>query len=184
MSPALKPAHHPSPLIHSPYIAYSLREPRMDDIDRTVRTGPYKGAAGGWGSARSLGNILRREGVLLRGAVDLMKQNKADGFSCVSCAWPKPAKANTFEYCENGAKATVWEITTHRTTPDFFAKHTCAELRGWEDYYLEQQGRLTHPMRYDAARCNRLVRLRPRLTRNLLHVGPHRPPVRHQQPSR
>jgi molybdopterin-dependent oxidoreductase alpha subunit len=123
----------------------------MDDIDRTVRTGPYKGAAGGWGSARSLGNILRREGVLLRGAVDLMKQNKADGFSCVSCAWPKPAKANTFEYCENGAKATVWEITTHRTTPDFFAKHTCAELRGWEDYYLEQQGRLTHPMRYDSA---------------------------------
>lgn len=123
----------------------------MDDIDRTVRTDPYKGPAGGWGSARSLGNILRREGVLLRGAVDLMKQNKVDGFSCVSCAWPKPAKANVFEYCENGAKATAWEITTHRTTPAFFAEHSCAELRGWEDYYLEQQGRLTHPMRYDAA---------------------------------
>ena len=49
----------------------------MDDIDRTVRTDPYIGPAGGWGSARSLGNILRREGVLLRGAVDMMKQNTA-----------------------------------------------------------------------------------------------------------
>jgi molybdopterin-dependent oxidoreductase alpha subunit len=123
----------------------------MKDIDRTVRTDPYKGPAGGWGSARSLGNILHREGVLLSGAADLMKQNKADGFACVSCAWPKPAKAHIFEYCENGAKATAWEITTHRTTPDFFSQHTCAELRGWEDYYLEQQGRLTHPMRWDAA---------------------------------
>jgi molybdopterin-dependent oxidoreductase alpha subunit len=123
----------------------------MDDIDRTVRTDPYKGPAGGWGSARSLGNILRREGVLLRGAVDMMKQNKKDGFACVSCAWPKPANPLPLEYCENGAKATAWEITTHRTTPDFFAQHTCAELRGWEDYYLEQQGRLTHPMRYDSA---------------------------------
>jgi molybdopterin-dependent oxidoreductase alpha subunit len=123
----------------------------MDDIDRTVRTSPYKGPAGGWGSARSLGNILRREGVLLAGAAGMMKQNKKDGFACVSCAWPKPAKALPFEYCENGAKATAWEITTHRTTPEFFAAHTCTELRGWEDYYLEQQGRLTHPMRYDAA---------------------------------
>ncbi len=123
----------------------------MDDVDRTIRINPYKGPAGGWGSARSLANILRREKVLLSGAIDLMKQNKRDGFACVSCAWPKPAKPNTFEYCENGAKATAWEITAHRTTPEFFAAHTCTELRGWEDYYLEQQGRLTHPMRYDAA---------------------------------
>jgi anaerobic selenocysteine-containing dehydrogenase len=94
---------------------------------------------------------LRREGVLLAGAADMMKQNKQDGFACVSCAWPKPAKALPLEYCENGAKATAWEITTHRTTPEFFAAHTCTELRGREDYYLELQGRMTHPMRYDAA---------------------------------
>ena len=31
-----------------------------------------------------------------------------------------------------------------------FSKHTVAELRGWADYDLEQQGRLTHPLRYDA----------------------------------
>jgi hypothetical protein len=52
----------------------------MDDsVDRNVRTEPYKGAAGGWGSAKSLGKILHREGVLVPGAVDLVKQNKKDG---------------------------------------------------------------------------------------------------------
>jgi molybdopterin-dependent oxidoreductase alpha subunit len=112
---------------------------------------PYKGPAGGWGSARSLGKILIREGVADAGITTLMRQNKKDGFACVSCAWPKPAAHSAFEYCENGAKATAWEITTHRTTPEFFAQHTCTALRGWQDYDLEQQGRLTHPMRYDSA---------------------------------
>jgi molybdopterin-dependent oxidoreductase alpha subunit len=112
---------------------------------------PYKGPAGGWGSARSLGEILLREHVPDAGATTLMRQNKPDGFACVSCAWPKPAAHSAFEYCENGAKATAWEITTRRTTPEFFAKHTCTELRNWQDYDLEQQGRLTQPMRWDAA---------------------------------
>ena len=74
-----------------------------------------------------------------------------DGFQCVSCAWTKPAAPLAFEFCENGAKATAWEITTHRCTPDFFARHTVTELLDWDDYSLEQAGRLTHPMRYDAA---------------------------------
>ena len=73
-----------------------------------------------------------------------------DGFQCVSCAWSKPAEPLAFEFCENGAKATAWEITTHRCTPDFFARHTVTELLDWDDYSLEQAGRLTHPMRYDA----------------------------------
>ncbi len=120
-------------------------------MQRKITTTPYKGPAGGWGSARSLGNILFREGVPDAGATTLLHQNKPDGFACVSCAWPKPADPHPFEYCENGAKATAWEITTHRTTPEFFAAHTCEELRGWQDYDLEQQGRLTQPMRWDAA---------------------------------
>lgn len=33
----------------------------------------------------------------------------------------------------------------------FFATRTVSELRGWSDYDLEKQGRLTHPMRYDRA---------------------------------
>lgn len=81
----------------------------------------------------------------------LMEQNRPDGFACVSCAWSKPAKEKLFEFCENGAKATIWEATSLRCTPDFFADHTLSELRGWADHDLEQQGRLTHPLRYDAA---------------------------------
>ncbi|CAA2140007.1 putative oxidoreductase (plasmid) [Methylobacterium bullatum] len=110
----------------------------------------YGGPAGGWGSAQSLTEILLREGIPVSGAALLMKQNKPDGFMCVSCAWAKPAKPLTFEYCENGAKATAWEQTAKRCGPDFFARHTVTELRDWTDYALEEQGRLTHPMRYDA----------------------------------
>ncbi len=111
---------------------------------------PYKGPAGGWGSVRSLGSILAKEGVPVSGALVLTQQNKPKGFTCVSCAWIKPAEPHVFEYCENGAKATAWEITTKRVGPEFFAKHTVTELEGWSDHDLEAIGRLTHPLRYDA----------------------------------
>ena len=112
---------------------------------------PYDAPSGGWGSARSLGNILTREGVPVSGALALTRQNKVDGFQCVSCAWIKPAKPLPFEFCENGAKATAWDITSRRCPPAFFAQHTVTELLGWDDYHLEQTGRLTHPLRYDPA---------------------------------
>ncbi|MBA2935550.1 FdhF/YdeP family oxidoreductase [Sphingomonas sp. CGMCC 1.13654] len=110
---------------------------------------PFKGPAGGWGSVRSLADILPREHLGPEAYRELARQNKPDGFMCVSCAWPKPADHHPAEFCEEGAKATAWELTRLRTTPEFFAEHTLAELRGWKDYDLEQHGRLTHPMRYD-----------------------------------
>ncbi|MFG5119387.1 FdhF/YdeP family oxidoreductase [Methylorubrum sp. POS3] len=112
----------------------------------------YTDPAGGWGSARSLVDILTREEIPVTGAAMLMRQNKPDGFMCVSCAWSKPAKPSTFEYCENGAKATAWEQTRKRIGPDFFERHTVTELLTWSDYALEGKGRLTHPLRYDAQR--------------------------------
>ena len=112
---------------------------------------PYRLPAGGWGSARSVGNILRREGVLASVPIVLTRHNKVDGYQCNSCAWVKPASPLPFEYCENGVKAVAWELTSHRCTPDFFAKHSVTELRNWDDFQLEQPGRLTHPLRYDAA---------------------------------
>lgn len=78
-----------------------------------------------------------------------MKQNKPDGFMCVSCAWAKPSPPHRFEFCENGAKATAWETTAKRARPDFFAAHTVAELERWRDHDLEDLGRLTHPLRWD-----------------------------------
>ena len=118
---------------------------------RTISFKPYESPAGGWGSAKSLGNILRQEGVLGSGPLVLSRQNKADGFQCVSCAWVKPAKPLPFEFCENGAKATAWEITARRCGPEVFAAHTVTEMLDWDDFQLEETGRLTHPMRYDAA---------------------------------
>jgi molybdopterin-dependent oxidoreductase alpha subunit len=112
---------------------------------------PYRLPAGGWGSARSVGNILMREGVLASAPIALTRHNKVNGYQCNSCAWVKPASPLPLEYCENGVKAVAWEITAHRCTPEFFAEHTVAGLRRWDDYHLEQPGRLTHPLRYDAA---------------------------------
>ncbi len=112
---------------------------------------PYDSPAGGWGSAGSLINILRQEGVPASGALALTRQNKVDGFQCVSCSWSKPANALPFEFCENGAKATAWELTSRRCTPEFFAANSVTELLRLDDYHLERAGRLTYPLRYDAA---------------------------------
>lgn len=109
------------------------------------------GPAGGWGSAKSVGEVLLREHVPLSGPTLLKHQNKPQGYMCVSCAWAKPAKTHPLEFCENGAKATAWEITNRRADSAFFARHTLAELEDWRDHDLEEQGRLTQPMRWDAA---------------------------------
>jgi molybdopterin-dependent oxidoreductase alpha subunit len=111
----------------------------------------YSGPSGGWHSAKSVSQILLREHVPAKGPALLSHQNKPDGYMCVSCAWAKPAKTHPLEFCENGAKATAWEVTSRRADRAFFAAHTLSELEGWRDHDLEEQGRLTHPMRWDAA---------------------------------
>jgi molybdopterin-dependent oxidoreductase alpha subunit len=120
-------------------------------LSDTLEVKPYEHPSGGWGSVQSLAQSLARDHVPFRGPRVLLKQNKPDGFQCVSCAWAKPADPRVFEFCENGAKATTWEITSKRVTPDFFAEHTVKQLETWDDHHLELAGRLTHPMRYDAA---------------------------------
>ena len=81
----------------------------------------------------------------------MLKANQPDGFDCPGCAWGDPEHGSSFEFCENGVKAVAWEATEKRATPAFFAAHTVADLRKLSDYELELHGRLTHPMRYDAA---------------------------------
>lgn len=117
-----------------------------NDTDETVH---YTGSAGGWGSLKGISQIFGKEWNTPAVMETLYRQNKPGGFMCVSCSWAKPADHHPFEFCENGAKATLWELTSRRCGPEFFATHTVSELRGWKDYDLEQQGRLTHPMRYD-----------------------------------
>lgn len=106
--------------------------------------------SGGWGSAGASASILLREQALLKTSRALLHQNKPDGFACVSCSWAKPAHPHAIEACENGIKATAWEITAKRTPPSFFEKHTISELLTWSDLALEGEGRLTEPLKWDS----------------------------------
>jgi molybdopterin-dependent oxidoreductase alpha subunit len=114
-----------------------------------IKIKPYWGPVGGWGSARAVSEILLREGIPFEGPLTLLHQNKPSGYACVSCSYAKPGHPHPLEFCENGAKATAWEITSKRCGPDFFVNHTLSELENWTDHDLEEAGRLTEPMRYD-----------------------------------
>jgi anaerobic selenocysteine-containing dehydrogenase len=98
-----------------------------------------------------VGRILLRERRPFIGPLTLLHQNKPAGFQCVNCSYAKPGDPHPREFCENGAKATAWEITSRLCGPDFFSKHTLSELESWSDHDLEEAGRLTEPMRYDGA---------------------------------
>jgi formate dehydrogenase major subunit len=108
---------------------------------------PKRAAAGVTGVRVSLQRSLSHMG-LKNTAKTLLKLNQADGFDCMSCAWPDPDPENrhTAEFCENGAKAVAEEATKDRATPEFFARHSIADLSARDEYWLGQQGRITHPM--------------------------------------
>ncbi|WP_174279795.1 FdhF/YdeP family oxidoreductase [Sphingomonas bacterium] len=119
-------------------------------MSEKVEIKAYTAPAGGWGSMKGLSQTIRSQRAGPETIAEWARQNKPDGFMCVSCAWGKPAHPTVAEFCENGGKATAWEITRFRTTPAFFQKHRVGDLLSWSDHDLEQAGRLTHPMRYDA----------------------------------
>jgi molybdopterin-dependent oxidoreductase alpha subunit len=121
-------------------------------MDSDVETSEAKlPPAGGWGSANAVRSIFVQEHAIGRAGSAMLRQNKPDGFACVSCSWAKPSKPHSIEACENGLKATAWELTNKRATAQFFATHTVSELESWRDLQLEETGRLTHPLRWDPA---------------------------------
>ncbi|CAB3899242.1 FdhF/YdeP family oxidoreductase [Achromobacter sp. ACM03] len=112
---------------------------------------PYDGPAGGWGALKATAQAVRQQMEVVEAPVVLLRTNQPAGFDCPGCAWPDKEHRSTFQFCENGAKAVTWEATSKRVTPDFFAQHTVSSLLALSDYELEDFGRLTHPMAYDAA---------------------------------
>ncbi|WP_287941737.1 FdhF/YdeP family oxidoreductase [Sphingopyxis sp.] len=112
---------------------------------------PYKQPAGGWGAAAATAKVLLEQSVVTKGSRALLSMNQPGGFKCPSCAFPDASCTKKLEFCENGAKALAHEATKFRVTRDFFAAHSVTELMAQSDYWLEMQGRLTEPMRYDAA---------------------------------
>ncbi|RKQ96940.1 formate dehydrogenase F4A subunit [Kushneria sinocarnis] len=110
----------------------------------------YTHPAAGWGALRAVGQHIRHSRAPLANVRSLLKMNQPDGFDCPGCAWGDPEHGSSFEFCENGVKAVTWEATAKRVTPKFFERYSVAEMKQWDDYRLEDQGRLTSPMRYNA----------------------------------
>ena len=116
------------------------------DEDDVVVTHEKSYAAGVPAVLVSLSRGLEQMGPV-RTARTLWKLNQRDGFDCPGCAWPEtPGHRKHAEFCENGAKAVAEEATTRTVTPEFFAEHSVADLLGRTEFWLGQQGRLTHPM--------------------------------------
>jgi len=112
---------------------------------------PYTHPAGGWGAAKATAKALLEQSVIGKGSKALLSMNHPGGFKCPSCAWPNPEREKTLEFCENGAKALAVEATRRRADRALFARYTVTEMMAKSDYWLEEQGRLTEPMRYDPA---------------------------------
>jgi len=123
----------------------------MKQENKTIGIAPYGGSAGGWGALKAVADALRGQMSVKQDVIALFKVNQPQGFDCPGCAWPDPRHGSSFEFCENGAKAVSWEATSKRTTPEFFSAHTVSELWHRNAFELEGEGRLTHPMKYDAA---------------------------------
>jgi molybdopterin-dependent oxidoreductase alpha subunit len=98
------------------------------------------------GSLLATLSYARAQTGVVRGAQVLLRTNQDPGFDCPGCAWPEPRDRDTIEFCENGAKAVLSEATTRRADPEFFARWTVAELADHSDFWLNEQGRIAHPM--------------------------------------
>ena len=118
-----------------------------DDIDeRAVELRSPKKVAVGVPAVLHALKISNDQMGVARSVQTLSQVNQKNGFDCPGCAWPEADKRHLAEFCENGAKAVAEEATVRRVTPEFFAAHSIDELRAHDDWWLGQQGRLTHPM--------------------------------------
>lgn len=122
------------------------KAPAEDPGDSRLRVGPPKDHAAGVPAVTSSLRHAHAQMGVRRSLLTLLSVNQKSGFDCPGCAWPEPEHRHRAEFCENGAKAVAEEATLRRVGPDFFAEHTLAELAARSDYWLGQQGRLTHPM--------------------------------------
>ncbi|WP_196773240.1 FdhF/YdeP family oxidoreductase [Mycobacterium intracellulare] len=129
---------------HRPAVS---RPAAVDYDEHAVTVTPRKREAAGVRAVMvSLQRGFEQMGALRTAAV-LARLNQRNGFDCPGCAWPEEHGGRKLaEFCENGAKAVAEEATKRTVTPEFFARHSVAELSAKPEYWLSQQGRLTHPM--------------------------------------
>lgn len=118
----------------------------MSDSDGRDSSGTDR-AAGGLESVVATLRVAQRELGVRRSLHVLGQLNQAGGFDCPGCAWPEPDRRSHIEFCENGAKAVAHEATRRRLGPEFFRDWPIRALLRQSDHWLEQQGRLTEPLR-------------------------------------
>lgn len=125
----------------------TAKDADADYSERDVEVSGAKSEAAGVKAVMvSMQRALQQMGPV-RTVAALIRLNQRHGFDCPGCAWPEEPGGRKFaEFCENGAKAVAEEATKRVVTPEFFARHTVAELAAKPEYWLSQQGRLTHPM--------------------------------------
>ncbi|WP_075181876.1 FdhF/YdeP family oxidoreductase [Pantoea sp. 1.19] len=109
---------------------------------------PYRAAAGGMGALTATTRFVFESKQVLKNMRNLLRVNQARGFDCPGCAWGDD-NTSTFSFCENGAKAVTWEATRRRVDAAFFARWSVQQLAQQSDYFLEHQGRLVEPLRYN-----------------------------------
>ncbi|MES2324239.1 MAG: FdhF/YdeP family oxidoreductase [Pseudomonadota bacterium] len=110
----------------------------------------YDKPAGGWGSLNGTVKALRANGAL-PALSTLTRLNQPQGVDCPGCAYPDSPTSKSVDFCEQGAWAIAHEGSSRRATPAFFLANTLTSLRAKDNAELEALGRITSPMRYDAA---------------------------------
>ncbi len=113
---------------------------------------PYDAPAGGWG---------RPQGHRDRGAAIRWNWSRRRS----RCCGPTSLTGSIARAAPGPTRSTPPPSSSAKTAPrpspgrrpasasrrSFFAAHTVTELLGWSDFHLENEGRLTHPLAYDAA---------------------------------
>lgn len=109
----------------------------------------YQGPAGGWGALKATTTHLLKSQSVAKNITNLLRTNQDHGFDCPGCAWGEKGIPGRFRFCENGAKAVNWESTSRRVDEAFFDQYSVSWLNQQTDYFLEFQGRLDTPVRYN-----------------------------------
>lgn len=118
----------------------------LENNDKLIVTEPLDTAAGVKSIKETVTNAYTKMGPI-RATRALLTLNQTGGIDCQSCAWPDPDEKRTIaEFCESGAKAMADEATKKRIGREFFAAYAIEQLEEHDDYWLNDQGRLTEPV--------------------------------------
>lgn len=122
------------------------RAPTEDFSDDGIDVGPPKKVAAGLPSIGfAMGPMLRNVGPrkTLRASLTM---NHKRGFDCPSCAWTSEEKPPAIDFCENGMKSLVSEISPVTIPRGFWAENSLSGMLDKSEYWLGRQGRITEPV--------------------------------------